>query len=365
MTPSILHIFPAFAAEGPARHTVRLWNALGGGWRHVVVSGDPAQTDAMPLVSRKVSARLVGDFPALSGSPTPGRLQKLARAMQGHDLVCTYGWGAIDGAMAHTLFRDLHGLPPLVHHESDAGAEEFSRPRMTRNWYRRIALGRTSALVVPDEAAREVAIREWQQPEARVHVVAPAVPLPAPGFVPRRDALPRVVKRKGELWLGLVGTWVPDGLLPAFADLPETWQLVVVGEAGTSEALRDAALASGAAHRVHAPGKLADIGASAGLFDVLLVAGEGAAQEEAALHAMAAGRPVLAADAPGVSRLLSDGGRDALSGAWQAALGTLAHDPARREAIGAANRARAEAAHDASRAADAARALYRRALGSG
>ena len=98
--------------------------------------------------------RIQPDFPSLKGRPTPGRLQKLAKAMKGFDLVCTYNWGAMDAVMAHTLFKDLHNLPPLIHHEDGFDESELKKLKTGRTWYRRIALGKASGAGRPFGAAR-------------------------------------------------------------------------------------------------------------------------------------------------------------------------------------------------------------------
>ena len=122
--------YPAPAIDlrcGRARRlrTVQLINAFGKNARHSIVSAEPDHLEAAERIAKGNDVRIQPPFPALKGRPTPGRLQKLAKAMQGYDLVCTYNWGALDAVMAHTLFKDLHNLPPLIHHED--GFDESER----------------------------------------------------------------------------------------------------------------------------------------------------------------------------------------------------------------------------------------------
>ena len=151
-------------------------------------------------------ARSTLTIPATSrrwpGSPLPGRLQRLAQALGGFDLVLTYNWGAMDAVMAHTLFGQKLGLPPLVHHEDGFNEDEAGGLKRSRNWYRRIALGRASALVVPSQRLEGIALDAWHQPRWRVQRIANGIDTAAYGIKPRRDALPRLIKRPGELWLG-------------------------------------------------------------------------------------------------------------------------------------------------------------------
>src|SRR5690606_1445260 len=125
---------------------VRLINAFGRAAEHAIVSGDPAHRSAAALLGRGVTVSWP-KFPPLAGKPLPGRLKRLAAAMAGYDLVCTYNWGAMDAAMAHTLFADVFKLPPLVHHEDGFNEDEATGLKRSRNLYRRLALGRSAALV--------------------------------------------------------------------------------------------------------------------------------------------------------------------------------------------------------------------------
>ena len=78
-------------------------------------------------VSYNNSVSYLQNFPSLQGNPSPARLLRMARALQDFDLVLTYNWGAVDVTMAHTLFSDMLGLPPLIHHEEWSGEDEAMR----------------------------------------------------------------------------------------------------------------------------------------------------------------------------------------------------------------------------------------------
>ncbi|MFX8988259.1 glycosyltransferase, partial [Acinetobacter baumannii] len=76
------------------------------------------------------------------------------------------------------------------------------------------------------------------------------------------DALPRVIKRPGEKWLGTLAGLRAVKNLPrlvrAFAGLDESWQLVIVGEGPERDAIMDEALRLDIGHRVLMPGHVAD-----------------------------------------------------------------------------------------------------------
>ena len=109
--------------------------------------------------------------------------------MRGYDLVLTYNWGAMDAVMAHTLFADVYKLPPLVHHEDGFNEDEAERPQAAAQLYRRIALGRGAALVVPSRTLERIALERLAaaaQPGAphrqrhRHRRAMPASPSPMP-----------------------------------------------------------------------------------------------------------------------------------------------------------------------------------------
>src|SRR5690606_30754014 len=176
-------------------------------------------------ILRQIPVTYPRDFPALKGKPTPGRLQRLARAMQGYDLVLTYNWGAMNAVMAHTAFRDAFRLPALIHHEDGFNEDERKRLKPIRNWFRKIALGRANGLVVPSETLEGIALQVWEQPIGRVKHIPNGIDTKAFAKRPKPDALRGVVKRKGEFWVGTLAGLRPVKNLPrlvrAFRHLPE------------------------------------------------------------------------------------------------------------------------------------------------
>jgi hypothetical protein len=64
---------------------------------------------AMAHIAKGISAHSLFGFPPLAGRFGVRRLQTLARAMRGFDLILTYNWGAMDAVMAHALFGPTMG----------------------------------------------------------------------------------------------------------------------------------------------------------------------------------------------------------------------------------------------------------------
>ncbi len=294
--PRILHLHSSFDAGGKELRTAQLINAFGRQARHAIVSGDPARRGAGAAI-RSGAQVTWPDFPALAGKPWPARLNRLARAMAGYDLICTYNWGAMDAAMAHTLFADAYKLPPLVHHEDGFNEDEADGLLPRRNLYRRFALGRSTALVLPSRQLERIALGIWHQPRSRVRLIANGID-PAPfQRTPKRDALPGLVKRKGEIWIGTLAGLRKIKDLPALvracAGLPDNCHLVIAGEGPERAAIVAEAEARGIDHRVHLPGFLS-AERIVGLFDVFALSSRSEQFPISVVEAMAAGLPVVA-----------------------------------------------------------------------
>jgi hypothetical protein len=104
MPRRVLHLHSTFDPGGKELRCARLINAFGPAAEHTIVSAKPEALGAASAIEWPNSARYPRDFPPLAGVPMPGRLQRLAKAMAGFDLILTYNWGAMDAVMAHTLF---------------------------------------------------------------------------------------------------------------------------------------------------------------------------------------------------------------------------------------------------------------------
>jgi L-malate glycosyltransferase len=372
--PHILHLHSTFDAGGKERRSVALINAFGKAASHSIVAADGAM-GARALIRSDLSVHSPFGFPALTGRFGLPRLQTLARAMRGFDLILTYNWGAMDAAMAHALFGPMNGLAPLIHHEDGFNADEAQGLKWQRNWYRRLALARSSALVVPSQRLEAIALEAWAQPRGRVHRLANAVDTARYAIDPakvRRDALPRVIKRPGEKWLGTLAGLRPVKNLPrlvrAFAAMDPEWNLVIVGEGPERGAILEEALRLEIADRVHLPGHVADPALAIGLFDLFALSSDSEQAPLSVIEAMSAGLAVASPAvgdvammvAPENAALITPAGDDAALGA---ALARLGADADLRAAIGRANQARARAEFDEAVMVARYGALYGRALG--
>ncbi|QWC57595.1 glycosyltransferase [Erythrobacter sp. 3-20A1M] len=370
--PRVLHLHSSFAAGGKELRSVRLINAFGPKLRHTIVSGVPGELGAAGHIAREIKVDFPDDFPSLQGAPMPGRLWAIAEEMKSFDLVLTYNWGAMDGPMAHTLFHDRLDLPPLIHHEDGFDEDERKRLKTRRNIYRKLALGKTSGLVVASEVLEGIALERWDQPMGRVKHIPNGVPARAFAKRPRADALPGVIKRDGEFWVGTMAGLHPVKNLPllvrAFAALPDTWQLVIVGDGPEKNAIRAEAERLDIGHRLHMPGFVPEAEKYVGLFDIFALSSDTEQFPLSVVEAMAAGVPVAAPAVGDIPVMVADANAPYIAPAGDepalvSALSALARDPALRKSIGAANRERAQKQFDEKMMIDAYRRLYGSAMG--
>lgn len=368
----VLHLHSSFQPGGKELRAAQLMNAFGAGIAHTVVSAEPGQLDAASAIARSVAVDYPADFPALKGRPNPPRLLALARAMAGFDLILTYNWGAMDAVMAHSLFGGYLKLSPLVHHEDGFNQDEAERLKPARNWFRRIALGKSAGLVVPSHRLEEIALAQWLVPRGKVFRIANGIPVLAYAKRSKRDALPRIIKQPGEKWLGTLAGLRPVKNLPrmvrAFAALPEEWQLVIVGEGPERDAIRDEANRLELGHRVHLPGFVAEPAKAIGLFDLFALSSDSEQMPISVIEAMAGGLAVVAPRVGDIAQMVAEPNQAYLcapgdEAALAAALSSLAAEADHRHTIGEANRRKALAQFDEARMIAAYRQVYAGALG--
>lgn len=358
--PRVLHIHGSLRAADPqAVRCVRLIEAFGGRLRHAVVAAD-GDFSALAGVTKGIAVDRLAAFPPLGGLPLPGRLQRIARAMQGHDLVLTYGRGAIMAALAHTSFGEVHALPPLIHHEDGSDETAAQRRSLRSIWLRRVAMGRAAGLVVPSETMEAAALVQWQQPLGRVKVIADGVDLTRFEQAASGTGLGRLIKRTGERWIGcFAGPDTMAGLPPLVervAGLGENWHLVIIGPSGVHDAVDASVTRHGINHRVHAVTTAPDRAKAIAPFDIVALIPSREPVPIVAIEAMAAGLPVVGLDEREAAAVLSPDN----AALGDSALEALSLDEDLRRAVGMANRKKARI----ERGEEAMIAAYRRLYAS-
>lgn len=370
--PKVLHCHSTFAAGGKELRAARLMNAFGDSLEHTVVSGEPEELGARAYLDAGLKVYFPYDFPKLAGLPLPGRLLAIGKALRVYDLVLTYNWGALDVVMAHAACSRFYHMPPLIHHEDGFNEDEAFELKPRRNLYRRIAFERSHAVVVPSQTLERIAQQHWDCAPAQLRRIPNGIDTKAFAQAPDPGAL-RVVKREGEKWIGTLAGLRPVKQLPllvrAFADLPEEWHCVILGDGPEKDAIRAEAERLEVSHRVHLPGAVSDPASVVGLFDIFALSSESEQFPLSVVEAMAAGLPVAAPNVGDVRAIVAEPNRAYISDtndpeALNSMLSELAANPDLRKQLGKANRVKALAEFDEAQMIAAYRALYFGALGS-
>ncbi len=365
----LLHLHSSFSLGGKEARAVHLMNAMGRRAQHVILSAVPDALDARSAIAPDVDAAFPadGDVPPLYGRPGLARYRSLARWFQDFDLLLTYNWGAMDAVMAHRVMAPLMALPPLVHHEDGFNQDESDRRLVKRNLFRRLALPTAAALVVPSATLAAVARHEWGAAK-RVEQVANGIDTARYAAMPDR-AIPGLVRVPGDVVIGTVAGLRAVKNLPALVQavqaLPDHVRLVIVGEGPERAAIAAAGKAAGLGDRLLLPGFMEQPWRWIGHFDMLALSSLSEQAPIAVIEAMAAGLPVVSPDVGDVAAMVAPDNRPFIvpSPAGLAdALAALVNAPARRTAIGSANRQRAQTQFDAAQMLARYNAIYTRAL---
>ena len=259
--------------------------------------------------------------------------------------------------MAHTLFGRRPRAAAAGPSRGRLQRRRGGRLKRRRNWYRRIALGRARGAGGAVARARgDRARAPGSSRAARVRRIPNGIDTAAYARKPRRDALPRVIKRTGELWLGtLAGLRAVKNLPALVRALRRAARAMAAGDrrrgAGARGDPRRGACGSGIEHRVHLPGFVADPATAIGLFDLFALSSRQRAVPDLGGRGDGGG----AAVPPRASATSRDGGRARTApfahrarrrgGAGRGAR-ALAGDARAARAVGEANRARARAEFD-------------------
>ena len=338
--PLILSVFPTFAFGGAQVRFAAIANHFGARWRHAIVSMDGN------LGARgRLDPALDVQFPPVDArkGDTLGNVRRFRatlRRLRPHAML-TSNFGSIEWAMANAAPLVRH-----VHVEDGFGPEERSRQLPRRVWLRRLFLrGRT--VVLPSRTLMAIAADIWRLDPRRLRYVpngvdllrfaGPAAPAPWPGEGP---VIGTVAALRAEKNLGR--------LLRAFriATAAAPARLVIVGDGPDRAGLQALAQELGIAHAVYWAGHVEQPAPLYKAFDIFAISSDTEQMPLSVLEAMAAGLPVAATHVGDIAAMLPESGRPFVTPQEDAALGAalrrLIEAPALRQALGAANRAKAE-----------------------
>lgn len=363
---SILQMHGSFDRGSKEDRVVRLMNEWAGKVRHTLLVASPGHDAARADLHPDLNVSFI-TAPRLGGPAGLHKYRALARLMRDFDLVLTYGWGAMDGVMAHRLFHRVMRLPHLIHHEDRLEADEKARRKPGRNLYRRIALASADALVVPSTALGRVAQAEWGQPADKVKHIPNGIDISGFDGTSGRLAIPGL-SDDGKLVVGTTAeagqSEALRGLVRAVAPLADAVRLAIAGEA--SEAIVADAKRLGLTDIV-VLGRQERAQDFVRALDIFVTLPDSDAFPVALVQAMAARLPVVATDIGDISAMVGSANRPFIvagtdDAAVTHALRALVADKAKREALGEANRRRAEECFAESAMIERYGRLYREAI---
>jgi glycosyltransferase involved in cell wall biosynthesis len=340
MTCRIAWVFPGFGVGGAQVRMAALANHLGDSSAHTVISlnGDLACRE-------KLRPGLNLTFPDSGhrrGNMAAAVLHARAALLgQNPDLVVTSNWGAIEWAAG----ARLAGLPHL-HTEDGFGPEERARQLPRRVLVRRLIL-RGSQLILPSRTLLRIAAEIWRLPRKNLHYIPNGIDLAR--FA---GATPATLPPGAGPVIGTIAALRPEKniarLLHAFAQLRATSlaRLVIVGDGPERTGLQNLAETLGIGADTFFVGHTTQPESWLAAFDIFALSSDTEQMPISLLEAMAAGLPCVSTDVGDVRHMLAQANRDfvkppdALAGALARMLA------ADRKAIGAANKAKANAEYD-------------------
>jgi glycosyltransferase involved in cell wall biosynthesis len=337
--PNLLHVYATFAVGGPQVRFAAIANHFGTRWRHAIVA-----MDGNIACRERLAPGLDVTFPQVdirkgdvAGNAL--RFRTALKAIRPQALV-TSNWGSIEWAIANAIPLVRH-----VHVEDGFGPEERSQQLPRRALLRRLLL-RRATVVVPSRTLQRIATDAWHL--RGVRYVPNGIDLARFATPPRREDGPLVVGTvaalRAEKNLGR--------LLRAFRLLRDRVKarLVIAGDGPERPGLEAEAARLALSGDVDFTGHVEEPQTLYGGFDVFALSSDTEQMPMSVLEAMAAGLPVAATDVGDVRMMLARENSSFVTPADDAALAAallaLASDPARRLAVGAANRTRAEREFD-------------------
>jgi glycosyltransferase involved in cell wall biosynthesis len=220
-----------------------------------------------------------------------------------------------------------------------------------RRWLDLATSGRVDRYVCVSQAVADFSASIGRLPREKLVVIPNAVDVARFASAQPAD-LPALGVAKGRRAVACVGrltaqkglTWLLDAAPAWLARLPDC-DLLLVGQGPQEQQLRRQCAALGIADRVHFAGWRADVPEILAASAALVLPSRWEGMPNAVLEAMAAGLPVVAADAEGVSELLGpNAGQQVVpygdSAAFSERLSMFLADPAAAQVLGAANRQR-------------------------
>ena len=144
---------------------IQIMNHLGNRFQHTVVA-----LDGNFSARNRVSADVTLHQETCKRTSNPlilaARLRKLMNRRR-PDIVLTYNWGAIDGAVAALLPPRI----PTIHTEDGFGIEEAVQQKKRRVLMRRLVLPHVSSVIAPSQVLLDMMRGQWRLPEKKIRYI--------------------------------------------------------------------------------------------------------------------------------------------------------------------------------------------------
>lgn len=301
-----LHVFPTFAVGGTEVRMTSVINHLGQRYRHAIVA-----LDGNYACRNRLNAGSVVDFPQIEAG-RGGLLRNLLgirstlRRLRPR-LLMTYNWGAIEWALANTLWP----ICRHVHLEDGFGLEEADHQLPRRVLFRRLALARASRVIVPSQNLAEIATQRWRLASRKVLQIPNGVDCKRFANASGGQKVTGLARSPDEVIVGTVAPLRPEKnlglLLHAFAAVAGRYntRLLIVGEGAERSKLSALAARLHIADRVVFTGQVEAVEDALSMFDAFALTSKTEQMPISVLEAMAAGKPVVAVDVGDVKGMLA------------------------------------------------------------
>ncbi|MEM8799642.1 MAG: glycosyltransferase [Pseudomonadota bacterium] len=350
-----LHVFPNFDPGGVQLRSATLMNALGEDVSHEVIAlaGDEGAAYA---IADEVEVKFrTPDIPP--GGNAVSRILAIRKWLRAAapDLLLTYNWGSIEWALGAMLAGCPH-----IHHESGFSVEEAETQLPRRVWFRRVALLRTIAVIVPSQTLAEIATKTWRLPSRKVKHIPDGIDLDR--FSGEAD--PAVLKmpegwgREDHIIVGTVAPLRPEKnigrmilAIRALRDRDVPISLVVAGDGPEKDHLKAVAKQLEVEAHVHFAGYVTDIEKAYGCFDIYVITSDTEQLPNAVLQAMANELPICGLGVGDVPHMVSEENRPFIApqgddDGFIRRLWRLSGDVGARRSIGAKNKDKVHSVHD-------------------
>jgi glycosyltransferase involved in cell wall biosynthesis len=330
----LFHVIPSFALGGAQVRVIQIMNHLGPRFRHTMVALDgdfSARKRALANVPfTEVRCKRTSN-PLLMAA----RLRTLMNRYR-PDLVLTYNWSAIDGAVAALMPPRI----PTIHSEDGFGLDEVIQQKKRRVLVRRLVLPHLANVVAPSHALFDIMRNQWQLTGEKVRYIPNGVDTQA--FRPANT--PPV---REEVLIGTAAQLRPekrlDILLRTVAQVSRRANvcLHIAGDGPKKEELRQLARTLGISSRVRFLGNLENMAEFYRILDIFALTSGTEQMPYAILEATASGLPVVSTDVGDVKMMVSSENRPFVvpESGLSDAMATLVEQADLRKAIGGLNRA--------------------------